>query len=110
MICFRVVMIVVLLGYIEHLSSMLARQHPDGIVITLQLWFIAYYSLHYYHDGVNVSMEPSYFLYIMMNQGDLGYRALSTVADDGVTFGHWVNQVARNLFVNMECFYVFINC
>ncbi|MFS7900812.1 hypothetical protein Hanom_Chr00s141531g01819221 [Helianthus anomalus] len=57
-----------------------------------ELGFIAYYSLHYYHDGVN---------------GDLGYRALSTV---GVTFGHWVNQVARNLFVNMECFYVFINC
>ncbi|KAF5792410.1 hypothetical protein HanXRQr2_Chr09g0405701 [Helianthus annuus] len=48
MICFRVVMIIVLLGYIEHPSSMLARQHPDGIVLTLQLCVCSYGVTHSY--------------------------------------------------------------
>ncbi|MFS8002133.1 hypothetical protein Hanom_Chr13g01198501 [Helianthus anomalus] len=37
MICSRVVMIVIFLGYIEHPGSMLVRQYPDGIVLILQL-------------------------------------------------------------------------
>uniref|UniRef100_A0A251VAG7 Uncharacterized protein n=1 Tax=Helianthus annuus TaxID=4232 RepID=A0A251VAG7_HELAN len=33
--------------------------------------------------------------------GDLGYRALSTVAGGGVTFGHWVNQMYMKGYVLM---------
>ncbi|MFS7994320.1 hypothetical protein Hanom_Chr12g01104511 [Helianthus anomalus] len=82
------------LSFIFNFSDVICEFVPN-----FEYGFIAYYSLDYYLDGFNVSMQLSYVLYITMNQvtsfefsGDLGYRALSAVAGGGVTFGHWVTR------------------